>query len=372
MPRVALLAVVAVLCRISLVAIEPDRDFSGRWILDARMSDSRMVSVAPMASLEIAQREGIIECSAPAPGGGTARWSYRLDGSEAAAQIGNETHNSAVKWEGSALLINTLVSGPRNHVIMDRWKLSPDRAVMTIVRQAMQGTAQTEGVFVYRREGQPAGQLATRPAAAPAAVPASRPAPPQSDYMVESGAHILLRLTNSVDTKHSHEGDRIYLDTVVPVARNGRVVIPAGAHVTGTVTQTKRPGRAVGKGELYIRFDSITLPNGVTRDFRSRLGNAETKGTVDRQEGKVTGPGNQAGDARTVASTAGMGATIGGVAGAAAGHAGQGLGIGAAAEAAAGLAAVLLKRGPDAVLAKGTRVEMILDRDLHFSAVELP
>jgi hypothetical protein len=334
MPCVVVLAAVAALCRISLLAaIDPDRDFSGRWILDTRMSDSRVVSVPPMVSLEIAQRDGIIECSGPAPGGGIARWSYRLDGAEAAAQIGNETHNSAVKWEGSALLINTLVSGPRKHVIMDRWKLSPDRALMTIVRQAMQGTAQTEGVFVYRREGQTAGQLATRPgagelaarpAAAPVVSPAPRPAAPQSDYMVESGAHVLLRLTNSVDTKHSHDGDRIYLDTVVPVARNGRVVIPAGSHVTGTVTQTKRPGRAVGKGELYIRFDSLTLPNGVTRDFRSRLGTADTKGTVDREEGKVTGPGNKAGDARTVAGTAGMGATIGGVAGSAAGHAGQG------------------------------------------------
>ncbi|MGC2660355.1 MAG: hypothetical protein WA324_20575, partial [Bryobacteraceae bacterium] len=42
-------------------------------------------------------------------------------------------------------------------------------------------------------------------------------------------------------------------------------------------------------------------------------------------------------------------------------------GIGAGAGAAAGLASVLFTRGPDAILAKGTTVEMILDRPLTFS-----
>ena len=46
-------------------------------------------------------------------------------------------------------------------------------------------------------------------------------------------------------------------------------------------------------------------------------------------------------------------------------------GIGAAAGAAAGLAAVFSRRGPDVVLPKGTSVEMVLDRDLHFRAREL-
>ena len=63
------------------------------------------------------------------------------------------THNSAVKWEGSALLINTLVSGPHNYTVMDRWKLSPDHATLTITRQVIQGMQQSEGVLVYRGEG---------------------------------------------------------------------------------------------------------------------------------------------------------------------------------------------------------------------------
>jgi len=34
-----------------------------------------------------------------------------------------------------------------------------------------------------------------------------------------------------------------------------------------TVTQVKKPGRVKGRGELYVRFDTLTLPNGVCRDF---------------------------------------------------------------------------------------------------------
>jgi type IV secretion system protein VirB10 len=49
----------------------------------------------------------------------------------------------------------------------------------------------------------------------------------------------------------------------------------------------------------------------------------------------------------------------------------MGVGIGAAAGAAAALVGVLASRGPDAVLAKGTTVEMVLDRPLLFDEEEL-
>jgi type IV secretion system protein VirB10 len=49
----------------------------------------------------------------------------------------------------------------------------------------------------------------------------------------------------------------------------------------------------------------------------------------------------------------------------------MGAGIGAAAGVTAGLVAVLLSRGPDAVLAKGTTVEMVLDRSVKFNENEL-
>ena len=66
------------------------------------------------------------------------------------------------------------------------------------------------------------------------------------------------------------------------------------------------------------------------------------------------------------------GASIGVLAGSAAKSIGMGAGIGAAAGVATGLAMVLLTRGPDAVLAKGSTIEMVLDRSISFSAEEIP
>src|SRR6266849_3284052 len=197
---------------------------------------------------------------------------------------------------------------------------------------------------------------------------------PATEYVVEPGSKIPLALINSISTKHSAEGDRVYLETVFPILVNGKIVIPPGSYVAGTVTQVKRPGRMKGRGELFVRFDSLTLPNGVTRDFRARVGGIDGRSSeeLDRAEGKIRSEGNKSGDARTIGESAGAGASIGAIAGGASGgHYGMGAGIGAAAGATAGLMGVLLSRGPEAILAKGSSLEMVLDRPLQFKASEL-
>src|SRR6185437_5451837 len=162
-------------------------------------------------------------------------------------------------------------------------------------------------------------------------------------YTVKPGTHIPLGLINSVSTKHSVAGDRIYLETVFPIVIDSHIVIPPGSYVTGTVTEVKRPGRVKGRGELYVRFDSITLPNGITRDFRSRLGSVDARSgeKLDPKEGQVVADSNKGGDVRTAATTGVTGASIGAIAGSTAAHAAMGAGIGAAAGVAAGMVAVL-------------------------------
>lgn len=197
--------------------------------------------------------------------------------------------------------------------------------------------------------------------------------PAEKKFRVESGTRIPLTMLNSVSTKHAVEGDRVYLETLFPILVDGKVVIPPGSSVAGTVTSLKRPGKVKGKGELYVRFDTLILPNGVSRDFKSRLGSIDGRDNqgFDRDEGRIKGEGNKGGDAQTVGVGATTGATIGGIAGAVGGRAGMGLGIGAGAGAAAALMGVLLTRGPDVVLAKGSTVEMLLDRPLEFNEDEV-
>lgn len=215
----------------------------------------------------------------------------------------------------------------------------------------------------------PTSAAASDAAVSVAAAPATHA---EKTYPVPIGTRVLLSMVNSVSTKHSQPGDRVYLETTFPISINSRIVIPAGSYVMGTITNAKRPGKVKGKGQFFLRFDSLMLPNGVTRDFRGTLSNLDGRASedLDKEEGVVRSEGNKSGDARVIGESAAWGASIGGLAGI--GRApGMGVGIGAAAGAAAGLVGVLVTRGPDAVLAKGTTVEMVLDRVVTYSDSEL-
>src|SRR5579859_536483 len=235
-------------------------------------------------------------------------------------------------------------------------------------RGSLLGIVMSAGVLLAQDAGS-----ATEPAGPGQNAPTVQKAASAGGFVIDAGTKVPLSLINSISTKHSAEGDRIYLETVFPIMSNGRIVIPPGSYVAGTVTFVKRPGRVKGRGELFLRFDSLTLPNGVTRDFRARIGSMDGRASeeFDRTEGKIKSEGNKGGDARNVGEATAAGASVGVIAGAATGHYGMGTGIGAAAGAAAGLMGVLLTRGPDAVLSKGSTIEMVLDRPLHFQDTEL-
>lgn len=369
MVRLALALTVAILCSAlirPLYAVDPERDFSGTWFLDARGSNTKALPGTPEQTLTVVQQDVAVRCSSTTPNGAAAQWTYLLDGTETRARIGEETRSSIVKWEGAALLINTQVSASQDYTVMDRWQLSGDRAVLTISRQVVRKGAEVEGVLVYARTPEPA--VAGQPA-----LIRQPDQPAAGEVTVASGTRIGLALRNGLDTKHTHEGDRVYLETIEPIAVSGRIVIPRGSYVNGTVTQSKPAHGIKGKGEMYIRFDSLMLPNGVSRDFHSRLASADSsaRGNVDSNEGKVTGERDGSGDARTVATGGGIGAGVGGIAGAAAGHPLGGVGIGAGVGAGVALATIFHDKRPEAVLPRGTIVEMILDRDLRFNPNEL-
>jgi hypothetical protein len=194
--------------------------------------------------------------------------------------------------------------------------------------------------------------------------------PSDGSYLLKAGTRIPLSVLNTVSTKNAQPGDQVYLQTIIPVFIERRLVIPAGSHVLATITHSTRPGKVKGKGELYLRFDSILLDNGVTLGLAGRIGSIDggNPGTLSREEGKLESDSGAARDAVVVGGTAvagtGMGHWIG--------DTGSSAGIGAAAGAAAGLGAVLLTRGPDSVLQRGSTIEMVLDRDLRIADDELP
>lgn len=231
-------------------------------------------------------------------------------------------------------------------------------------------------VSSFPQDASPSASAPNPPAAARDQAAPQNAAPQNAagkTYLVDTGTRVPLSLINSVSTKNAVVGDRIYLESVFPILAGGRIVIPPGSYVAGTITDIKRPGRVKGRGEFHLRFDSLTLPNGTTRDFRGQIAGLDGRSNdeLDRKEGSIRSEGNKSGDVRAVGESAAAGASIGALAGSAAGAAGMGAAIGAGAGAAAALIGVMFTRGPDAVLAKGTTIEMIMDRQVRFAEDEL-
>jgi hypothetical protein len=212
----------------------------------------------------------------------------------------------------------------------------------------------------------PAPAAIPAPAAAPAPATTPAPAAPAAKIQVPSGTHIPLVLHNAISTRSARPGDPVYLETLFPIMIDGHVVIPAGSYMSGEITESKRPGRVKGKGELMVKLNTLILPNAYMVNLNATpSGGAGTGGneTMD-SEGKIIGDSDKLGDAATIAKTTVGGAAIGGLATRTPAGAGIGAGIGAA----AGLMAVLLTRGPEAVLPRGSTLEAVLDRPIFLDA----
>ena len=196
---------------------------------------------------------------------------------------------------------------------------------------------------------------------------------PADAVVLPRGTRVPLAIINSISTKNSAPGDKLYLQSVYPVVVDGRILVPPGTYVSGVVTAVKRPGRVKGRGELHLRFEQMILPNGVIRDFTGSLAalDGSSEESLDRESGKVESEGAKGEDAQDVVRAAGGGAAIGTIAGAAGGNPLRGLGIGSVSGVAAGLIGVLLTRGPEAILEQGSQVEMVMDRDIPFTEQEM-
>jgi hypothetical protein len=203
--RVTPTLLIALVSLTAASAADSDRDFSGKWVLNADHSEMHALTGEIYATITIEQRSGI-HCTATTAAGKSVEWTYRLDGDDSKYKIGQETMNSAVKWEGAALLINTLVNGSRSYTMMDRWTLSRDRTQLNIQRQIVSGPMQDEGYLIYRREGSmgaPAtstGAAVTEPQPATQTTLVRRPEapepPPPAQFTIAQGTHLLLSLTN--------------------------------------------------------------------------------------------------------------------------------------------------------------------------------
>lgn len=206
---------------------------------------------------------------------------------------------------------------------------------------------------------------------APAAVaPVARPAAAQSAgerITVRAGTRFAVVLENGISTRGAKPGDSLYFRTSFPITENNRIVVPVGSYLRGEITESKRPGRIKGRGEFRMRLNTLIFPNGYTVDLNAAPRSADTGGkeTMD-SEGKTTGPSGKGKDVGTVATTTATGAGIGAIAAGA-----KGAGIGAGIGGLAGLGAVLLTRGPEAELPRGSTLDVVLEHELALDGSQI-
>jgi type IV secretion system protein VirB10 len=215
---------------------------------------------------------------------------------------------------------------------------------------------------------QPEGpQSDAPPAVAPKPVAAAQ-AGSAEKVIVPAGTRVGVVLQNGISTHSAKPGDSVYLQTSFPITIANRIVIPVGSYLRGELLESKRPGRIKGRGEFRMRLDTLILPTGYTVNLNAAPRSADSGGkeTMD-SEGKVTGGGNKGQKAGTVVEATAAGAGIGALAS----RTPKGAGIGAGIGAAAGLAAVLLTRGPEAELPRGSTMDVVLEHDLTLEGSQL-
>jgi hypothetical protein len=174
----------------------------------------------------------------------------------------------------------------------------------------------------------------------------SRRRPVRSDFAVPDGIQMKLRLTTQINTKTNREGDRFTAVVLDPTDY-------ADAIVEGHIAKLNKSGRATGKTELSLAFDSIRTRDGRTGLIAGqveRVYESESVKTVDEEGNVQTGSRTKDTATRTVGGGV-LGAILGGVVGG-----GKGAAIGAAIGAGVGAGSVMIGDGKDLILDPGSEL----------------
>lgn len=187
--------------------------------------------------------------------------------------------------------------------------------------------------------GTPVSQPESSPQPVPPAVAASsapktgdsargseepRPEParvPQFDELILPSASVIgLQIETSTSTERARVEDRIDARVSRDVMAEGRVAIPAGSRVIGSVTTVERGGKIKEQARLGIRFHTLVLADGTQVQLHTdpvyRLGDAPAASSSKKIGGAAIG-----GAILGAILGGGKGAAIGGATGAAGGTA---------------------------------------------------
>lgn len=194
----------------------------------------------------------------------------------------------------------------------------------------------------------------TPPAPDPPVSPSPSPSPrdpgPDDRFsrrpLVADGVEMKIRLTTEVNTKTNREGDKFTAVVLDPSDY-------AEAVIEGHIAALNKSGKATGKTEMSLAFDTILLRDGRGSRFAGqvvKVYQSETVKTVDEEGNVETGSRTKDTAVRGIGGGA-LGAIIGGIAGG-----GKGAAIGAIIGAGVGAGSVFVQGGKELVLEPGTEI----------------
>ena len=191
--------------------------------------------------------------------------------------------------------------------------------IETIAKEEPGVTEVDDRLFIETGEMGPApNQIAPAVEQAADRAPVPPPPPPlPKPVVVPAGTVFTIRTAQALGSKTSQVGTAFTGSLSTPISIEGKMVIPAGSGVTGTVKEAKKAGRFKGGAVLGLALHSITV-NGHQYNIETEAFQQTSTGKGKRTAGAVAGG-------------AGAGAAIGGLAGG-----GKGAGIGALVGATAG------------------------------------
>ncbi len=210
--------------------------------------------------------------------------------------------------------------------------------------------APTESTAAMKDVPAPANQpaKATPEKKAPAPKPApAKPAP----LMLTAGTRVPLTANDTITTRSAKAGDP-FTATVSQDVKDarGRVVIPAGASVSGTITAADPAPNPNSTGRIELSATSVSV----------RGKSYPIEASVVSMDTIMKGRGVTKADAAKVAGGAVAGAILGKIIG----KNTKGAVIGGAAGAAAGVAVARASRDIDVVIPKGAAITIKLDKSL--------
>lgn len=174
--------------------------------------------------------------------------------------------------------------------------------------------------------------------AAALAVPAANASAGGRDreITIPAGTPITIELRSRVASNSSHVEDPVSAVLRRSLVVNGVTVVPAGASLSGVVTEATQSGKVKGRGRVAFRLTSLHA-----HDDRYRIRTASIARTA---------PATKKEDATKIGIGAGAGALVGALA-----DGGKGAAIGSAIGAGAGTGVVLATRGKDVTMGPGMR-----------------